>query len=132
MTESLQLSAFFAGITPERLYSAWMDSEQHAAFTGSPAQVEPQTGGSFTAWDGYIQGSNLELQPHSRIIQSWRTTEFPEQSPDSNLEVLFEEVEGGTRLTLIHSQIPAGKSEGYRQGWEDYYFQPMQAHFGGA
>jgi activator of HSP90 ATPase len=132
MTDSLQVSAFFAGITPERLYSAWLDSEQHAAFTGSPAKVDPQVGGSFTAWDGYIQGATLELQPFLRILQSWRTTEFPEDSPDSSLEVLVQEEEGGARLTLIHTQIPDGQAESYRQGWEDYYFQPMQAYFSGA
>jgi activator of HSP90 ATPase len=132
MTESLQVSAFFAGITPERLYSAWLDSEQHAAFTGSPAKVDPQVGGSFTAWDGYIQGATLELEPFLRILQSWRTTEFPEDSPDSSLEVLVQEEKGGARLTLIHTQIPDGQAESYRQGWEDYYFQPMQAYFSGA
>jgi uncharacterized protein YndB with AHSA1/START domain len=117
MTESLQVSAFFAGITPERLYSAWLDSEQHAAFTGSPAKVDPQVGGSFTAWDGYIQGATLELQPFLRILQSWRTTEFPEDSPDSSLEVFVQEEKGGARLTLIHTQIPDGQAESYRQGW---------------
>ena len=131
MIDSFQISAFFAGASAERLYSAWLDSDQHAAFTGSPAKVDPHAGGSFTAWEGYIQGTNLDLQPYSQILQSWRTTEFPEGSPDSRLEVQFEDVEGGVRLTFIHTGIPDGEGESYRQGWEDYYFLPMQAYFSG-
>jgi activator of HSP90 ATPase len=34
-----------------------------------------------------------------------------------------------TRLTLKHSRIPDGQGEVYRQGWEDYYFQPMKIFF---
>jgi hypothetical protein len=63
MTDNLQVSAFFPSISAERLYSAWLDGEQHAAFTGSPATVDPQVGGAFSAWEGYIQArpSNCSL-----------------------------------------------------------------------
>lgn len=129
MSESFEMSAFFPGIAPERLYRAWLDGEAHAAMTGSPAQVDSQAGGRFTAWEGYISGANLELQPFRRIVQAWRTTEFPAGSPDSELVILLEEEESGTRLTLVHSQIPDGQGESYRQGWEEFYFAPMQEYF---
>ena len=51
MPESIQCSTVLpAG--PERIYRAWLDSAEHAAFTGSPAYIEPDVGGAFTAWDG--------------------------------------------------------------------------------
>jgi uncharacterized protein YndB with AHSA1/START domain len=84
-----------------------------------------------TAWDGYISGVILELEPYERIVQTWRTTEFPEGSEDSHLEVLLVSVEGGTRITLLHSDIPDGQAEMYDEGWEDYYFKPMRAYFEG-
>jgi len=129
--ETIHCSTIVPGVTPERLYRAWLDSAEHGAFTGSEAQIDPQVGGSFTAWDGYIQGTTLELQPYRRILQAWRTSDFPQGSADSRLEVLLEEVEGGVQITLHHSDIPTGQGEEYRQGWEDYYFQPMQAYFSG-
>ena len=128
MDESLKLTAEFP-VTVQRLYNAWLDSKEHAAFTNSPAKIDPKVGGSFTAWDGYISGKNLELEPGKRIMQSWRTPEFPEGSPDSLLEVLLEPIEGGTRLTLLHTIIPQDQSEEYKQGWEEYYFKPMQEYF---
>lgn len=126
--ETLEMSAEFK-VSPQRLYEAWLDGEEHSAFTGSGASVEPQVGGQYTAWDGYIQGVNLELEPYRRIVQSWRTTEFPEASPDSRLELILEAVKGGTRITLHHTDIPDGQEEMYREGWEEYYFKPMRAYF---
>ena len=131
MSESFEMSAFFSRITADRLYRAWPDSAEHAAMTGSLAQVERRVGGPFTAWDGYISGLTLELQPFQLIVQAWRTTEFPVEAPDSRLEIWLEEKKGGVQMRLVHSEIPDGQSEDYRQGWEEYYFAPMQAYFSG-
>lgn len=110
---------------PERVFAAWMDSEEHAAFTGSPAIIDARAGGRFSAWDGYITGATLEIESGRRILQSWRTTEFPEGSADSRLEILFAADRDGCLLTINHVDIPAGQAEGYRSGWEDYYFKPL-------
>jgi activator of HSP90 ATPase len=129
MVESFEVSAFFSALTAEKIYSAWLDSQAHSAMTGSPAEVDPAEGGKFSAWDGYIQGETLAAEPFQRILQAWRTTEFPENSPDSRLEVLIEEQDDGVQVTLIHSEIPEGQGEDYRQGWVEYYFEPMQRYF---
>jgi activator of HSP90 ATPase len=111
------------------IYNAWLSSEGHAAMTGNPAKVDGKVGGEFTAWDGYIFGSTLELEPDQRILQTWRTSEFPTDAPDSRLEILFEEVAGGTKVSLIHSDMPEDQVDSYRQGWEDFYFKPMKEYF---
>lgn len=111
------------------IYTAWLSSEGHAAMTGSPADVDGKVGGEFSAWDGYIFGSTLELDSDRRIVQAWRTTEFPDNAPDSRLEILFEEVPEGTKVTLIHGNMPEDQADSYRQGWEDFYFKPMKEYF---
>lgn len=111
------------------IYEAWLDSEGHAAITGSPAKVDGKVGGKFTAWDGYIFGTTLELTPNQRIVQAWRTSEFPDDAPDSRVEVSFEEGPGRTKITLTHSDMPEDQVESYRQGWDDFYFKPMQKYF---
>ena len=114
---------------PPKLYQAWLSSEGHTAMTGSPANVDSNVGGEFSAWDGYIFGKTLELTPNQRIVQSWRTSEFPEDAPDSHVEVDLEEVPEGTKLTLTHSNMPEDQVDSYRQGWEDFYFKPMREYF---
>jgi uncharacterized protein YndB with AHSA1/START domain len=127
-TDSIRVSTVIPA-HPERVYRAWLDAGEHGAFTGGRASIEPWIGGRHTAWDGYIVGMTLDLDPPRRIVQSWRTTEFPEGSSDSRLEVLLEPVEGGTLVTLVHVEIPEGQGEKYRQGWEDYYLKPMRQYF---
>lgn len=129
--EKLRLVADFS-VGPQSIYEAYLDSEEHAAFTGSSASVEGRVGGEMTAWDGYISGVIVELEPYDRIVQTWRTTEFPEGSMDSRLEILLAAIDGGTSVTIMHSDIPDGQGEMYEEGWEDYYFKPMRTYFEGA
>ena len=63
-------------------------------------------------------------------MQAWRTTEFAPGDPDSRLEVLLEKTARGTKVTLVHTNIPAGQGPEYRKGWLDFYFKPMKEYFG--
>ena len=113
--------------SPETLYNAWLDSGVHTDMTGGKAEVTDQVGDGFTAWDGYINGKNLELQPPLRILQSWRTTEFSESEPDSLVEITFVPEGKGTRITIRHTDLPEHGMQ-YQQGWVDAYFNPMKEY----
>ena len=126
--ESFKISCDFPG-TSSLLYYAWLDSESHSAFTGGVAAIESIIGSRFTAWDGYITGSILELSEGKRILMRWRTTEFPEDAEDSLLEITLEDISAGCQLTLKHSNIPDGQGEQYKSGWDEHYFQPMLKFF---
>ena len=117
--------------TPQEIYDAWLDAEAHAAMTGGTVtRASGKIGGAFDAWNGYIDGTNVALEPGRRIVQAWRTTRFADDDPDSRMEVILEPVEGGTLLTLNHTDVPDGH-DGYRDGgWENNYFKPMRAYFG--
>ena len=129
MKNGFKLSAVISA-TPAEIYKAWLSTKGHAAMTGSPAKVDGKIGGKFTAWDGYIFGSTLELTPDQFIAQAWRTSEFPDEAPASLVEIALKEIKDGTKVTLTHSQIPAGQEDSYRQGWEDFYFKPMKEYYG--
>ena len=116
--------------TPETIYKAWLNSKQHCEMTGAKAKVTPRIHSKFTAWDEYISGKNLELEAGKRILQSWRTTEFPDEAEDSLLEIVLKKKGTGTELFLKQWNIPFGQSKGYKQGWIDFYFDPMQEYFG--
>ncbi len=115
--------------TPAKVYAAWIDGKKHAAMTGLKATGKGEVGASFTAGEGYISGRHLELVPDARIVQSWRTTEFPEDASDSRVEILLAEDAEGCRVTVIHSDIPEGQGATYEEGWTKHYFTPMLAHW---
>ena len=127
MALRFQVSTFIPA-PPETVYKAWLTSKSHAAMTGGAANVNARVGATFQAWDGYISGRNLELEPGARIVQAWRTSEFTETEPDSRLEILFKPKKGGTTVTIKHSGLPAHGMQ-YRQGWIDAYYEPMKAFF---
>ena len=127
MAENIKVSDIIPA-PPERVYTAWLDPGEHAKMTGAAATEEGD--GRFTAWDGYITGRTVSSVPHSKVVQAWRTTEFPEDLPDSVLTVLLEKAAGGTKLTFVHEEIPEGQGAAYAEGWEKHYFAPMKAYFG--
>ena len=90
------------------------------------SDISKKKDAKYMVCDGYIFGKNVVLIPFSKIIQTWRTTEFKKKDPDSLLEISLEEKNDKTLLTLTHSNVPEIK---YRQGWKDYYFAPMKTYF---
>lgn len=113
----------------KKIYDAWLSGAKHGAMTGAKATGSTLLGGKFTAWDGYISGHNLQLVPHTKIVQSWRTSEFTESDPDSILTIALTPTKTGTTLTLTHSKTPKKQESSYRQGWQDHYFAPMHEYF---
>ena len=114
--------------TAKKIYDSWLSSEGHTRMTGGFSNVSDKIGDKFTAWDGYIVGVNIDLEPNKRIFQTWRTSQFNVDDEDSKIEVLLEELNGKTELTLIHTNLPES-GEHYKKGWEDHYFGPMKKYF---
>lgn len=106
-----------------------MTTRGHAAFTGASARISPRVGGAFTAWDGYIHGTNVELVPNRRIVQRWRPAEedWPEHH-DSTARFLLTAVRGGTRLTFVHSEVPKDQVRHLRAGWKESYWTPLRSY----
>ena len=118
--------------TPKKIYDAWLNGKEHTAFTGGKATASNKIKGKFTAWDGYISGVNIDLKEGKKIVQAWRTTEFPDDALDSILEIgLTAKAGGKTTLTLTQTNIPKGQGVKYKGGWKNHYLKPMQEYFKG-
>jgi activator of HSP90 ATPase len=128
-TKTIRQSEFFPSVKRGQIYDALLDGRKHSDMTGAKATGEASVGAKFTAWDGYISGTNLELESGKRIVQEWQTSEWPESAAPSRLEWTFVEKDDGTEVTMVHSDVPALQAESYRQGWIDYYWTPMKAFF---
>jgi uncharacterized protein YndB with AHSA1/START domain len=129
MPDFFQIEAVVAA-EPLRVYTAWLDAREHAAFTGGgEAIVEPWTGGRFISWDGYIHGILLGLEAGKRIVQTWRTSEFSPEMRDSRLVIEFEGTRAGTRVRVRHSDLPPSQVKRYEKGWMEHYLKPLQKYF---
>ncbi len=117
--------------TPRQVYDALMTTQSHRGFTGAEAHIGTNVGDTFSAYDGYITGRNLQLEPGSRIVQEWRGEE--DDWPEGHASrVTFEltPTETGTQLTFTHEDVPEAVAESIAAGWHEYYWDPMRRTFG--
>lgn len=128
-TDTIEVSGIVPA-DPATVYAAFLDGDAHGAMTGAAAEVDDD--GGFRAWDGYIEGKTLESTPGERILQTWRSSHFPDDAPDSRLEILLQAVGDGTRVIFRHSEIPAGQGASYEEGWVTHYLDPMRAFWADA
>ncbi len=104
--------------TAKQIYKSWLSTQRHTKMTGGAAFVSDKVGETFTAWEGYIIGKNIELKPYNKIVQSWRTIDFEDDEGDSQIEITLSEQEEETTLTLKHTNVPES-GEHYKKGWEE-------------
>ena len=112
----------------EELYRMYLDPAAHAAFTGAPVIIGDQLGAKFEAFGSVLTGAILEVVSPRLIVQSWRSTKFRPDDPDSTLILLFTPEGASGRIDLIHLDVPAHDHDGVTQGWEKYYWQPWRAY----
>ena len=110
------------------VFEALANPKIHSVFTSAKATGRTRIGAKVTAHDGYIEGRILEVIPGRKIVQEWKTAEWPEGFPPSHLVWSIVKTARGSRLTMIHSCVPAGQAARYRQGWHEYYWTPLKAY----
>ncbi len=128
MSKVIKQTVQFDGVSPEEVYDALMSSKKHADFTGAAANIENKVGGKVSAWDGYIDATNLELQPGRKIVQKWRASEWPEGEWS---QATFElKANGdGTELTFEQTGVPDKFVSEIDKGWHESYWEPMKKYF---
>ncbi len=119
----------FITATPEEVYDAYLDEHKHAQFTGAIASCERFVGGIFSAWNGYITGKNVALENGRRIVQEWKTSEWPEGYGPSLLEFTFQRKKNGTEVRMTQSNVPREQAKYYQRGWSDFYWNPLKKFF---
>lgn len=111
---------------PAVIYELLMDSRRHAKFTGAKARISREVGGKIMAYEGYVDGVNLEIVPNRKIVQSWRGSDWP-AGQFSKATFALAKVQGGTRLTFTQSGIPEDQYEPIKEGWNEHYWDKMKA-----
>ncbi len=111
--------------SPKAVYDALVDSRTHSLFTGSKASISRRVGGTFTAYDGYAEGVNIELVPGKKIVQSWRATDWPD-GYYSKATFAISKVKEGAKITFTQTGIPDRRYASIKQGWIDFYWKPLK------
>lgn len=113
--------------TPEQVYNAWLDPAIMSQFMAggsdqivAEARSDARVGGGFYVLmraekDVPHQGIYKALTPHSRIVFTW---DSPYSPADSEVELLFTPIEGGTEVVLNQVKfLSEGARDGHIGGW---------------
>jgi uncharacterized protein YndB with AHSA1/START domain len=116
----------------DKLFDMYLDAESHAAITGVPVIIEPRAGAPFRAFNGMLSGMILHVEPKRLIVQTWRSANWPATAIDSVLTLSFWPQVDGTRIELVHVNVPEDDFAGVSQGWAKFYWDPWRAYLLGA
>jgi activator of HSP90 ATPase len=123
ITQSIVLPA-----PAESLYAMYLDPVKHAEMTGAPVTIGPEPGSEFRAFGGQLSGTMLTVIPARLVVQSWRSTHFNHDDPDSTLILAFVPEGNSGRIDLVHIDVPAQDYQGVTQGWETHYWEPWRRY----
>jgi activator of HSP90 ATPase len=115
----------FLRTTPKTVYNALMNEKKHSQFTGERAKIRAKAGAPFSCYDGYITGITLELEPAKRIVQVWRSRNWPDGHYSIVTFALFKK-SGGTQLRFKQIGVPANDYTAKNRGWHMHYWQPLK------
>ena len=123
--------------SPETVFDFFTDPDKLIQWMGRSAELDPRPGGAFRCdinGRSVASGEYLELDPPRRIVFSWgwEGADNVTLPGSSRVEVQLEGEGEGTRLRLIHSDLPSEESaEKHRHGWEHYAERLTVAASGG-
>jgi len=129
-TKTISQTMIITGAFPHDLYEIFMDESKHAELVHATAKINRQIGGRFAIYDGYIEGTNMELVQDKKIVQDWRGEEecWPKEH-FSRLIITFEKEKDGTRVSLFQEGVPEECVDDFDRGWYEFYWNPIQELF---
>jgi activator of HSP90 ATPase len=117
--------------SPAAVYGVLTGSEDFARMTGGrKADISREVGGPISMFGGDIKGCNVELIADKRVVQAWRSKNWP----DGVYSIVRFELEAqgeGTKLIFDQAGYPEGAEKMLEGGWHQMYWQPMNAMLAG-
>jgi uncharacterized protein YndB with AHSA1/START domain len=108
--------------SPAEVFAMFTDPVRLCQWIGISAELEPATGGRFRFEiqpGQFCEGEYLQVEPPRRLVFTWGWTDpwFNLPPGFSRVEVTLEPVAAGTRLRLVHDQLPGDVRVIHDEGW---------------
>jgi uncharacterized protein YndB with AHSA1/START domain len=130
MSESTITITRTVGASPDRVFEAWTDVAQLAAWwwpqlAGTTYAVDARLGGRFRisspAIGATVSGVYTEVDPPHRLgfTWSWEDDGEPDAVVEDTVVVTFVPEAQGTVVTVAHTSVAHESEGGAEQGWND-------------
>jgi uncharacterized protein YndB with AHSA1/START domain len=110
---------------PETVFEFFTDPALLLRWKGLEARLEPHPGGIYRVVvneRSTVRGEFVEVEPPSRLVFTWGFEETDGLLPAgaSTVEVTLTPEDGGTRLRLVHRDLPEPARARHREGWDHF------------
>lgn len=116
--------------SPAALFEMYLDSKKHSQISKHKAVLSRKTGGSYSAYGGYIHGKNQLIVPNRMIVQTWRAKDWKKSDKDSVLILDFQGKGNAGEVLMIHANVPDNQAKGLSHGWNEFYWKPWKKFIG--
>lgn len=112
-----------------KVWQALVDPKVIEAWGGGPAKMDDKVGTKFSLWGKSIWGTNTRVFKEKKLVQDW-LSDSDNQPWEKASVVTFtlEPEKEGTRVKLLHENIPDRDAKDIASGWRDYYLGPLKAY----
>lgn len=135
VTKKLTLSETFQGELPD-VFSAFVDVNKMKVWSQGSLKIsfcenshEIMKDTKYTLFSDSIWACITRVNKPEQISMEWRQKAWPE-AHWSLVEMRFESVNGGTKLTLEQKHVPSEFVTNTQQGWRRYYFEAIKSTMG--
>jgi uncharacterized protein YndB with AHSA1/START domain len=110
---------------PDAVFPYLVDPALMVRWMGRAAEIDARPGGAIRCEmndENIFGGEIVECTPPSRLVFTfgWEAAYAPIPPGASTVEITLEAAEGGTRVRLVHRDVPAAAAEIHGQGWRLY------------
>lgn len=123
MTTDPITASVYVQASPERVFEHFASCAAMTSWMGQWAELDPIVGGRFAVdIDGVaVRGRYLELDPPHRLVISWGHAGSARLPPGaSTLEVALTPEADGTRVKIVHHQLPEPEASRHPAGWRHF------------
>lgn len=109
----------------EKVWEALVNPKDINGWGAGPAKMDDKEGTKFSLWGGDIHGTNIEVEKFKKLVQEWYGGEWEEPSI---VTFKLEKDKGGTKLRLLHENVPDNEYDDIDKGWREYYLGPLKEY----
>ncbi len=111
---------------PAEVYEYFTVAEAMMLWMGQSSSLDPVPGGEFAVdVNGVaVRGRYVALEPPNRLVFTWGFIGSDVLPPEtSTVEVLLRPEGGGTRVEIVHRDLPQAESSKHAPGWRHFLEQ---------
>ena len=111
---------------PARVMQLLTDPVLIRKWSGEDAVLEPEPGGRFEMFDGWVKGKVLKVSDNE-LAYTWKPADWPEEAEASEVHYLLKADVAGTKVTVKHTGFPDEEQmRSHKAGWTDFFFDPLE------